>query len=139
MFEFYAPILVIGISFTTIGLIKLKEFNYLIAHGRKTEGRIIAIKRKTSRGNTASYNYPIFEYKSPKHGIMRNESDIGTTGNKYKVGQKIQIIFDKEDPSNSEIYNNFRLVIFPRLSTIIGLITLIVGFLILFEIINLDY
>ena len=84
-------------------------------------------------------SYPVFEFESTKYGLMRIESDIGTSGNPWTIGQKIKIIYEEEFPRNAEIYNSFRLEVVPRLFTAIGIIILTFGFLILLEVIDLGF
>ena len=44
IWEFYTTIFFIGTIFTFIGIIKMRQFNELLAKGRQTDGRIVDIQ-----------------------------------------------------------------------------------------------
>ena len=137
MDEFYLGILGLGVVFTFIGIIKWIEFGKILANGIKVQGKVADVIERQTGGDAGYTYYPVLEFTTSEDAVITKKSDIGLSGNKYKKGQKVEILYQEDDPYNCEINNTFRLVVFPRLFTAIGLTLLISDALVYFEIIKL--
>lgn len=81
--------------------------------------------------------YPIFEFKSTSQELIKAKSTMGLSANSYKINEQVIIIYDPENPANAEIFNHFRLKTLPRIFLIIGFVSITIGLLQIFHVINL--
>lgn len=124
--------LVIGSVFVLIGLEALSSNINLVKSGLTAEGRVTDVikhySQSTSSKKKASVTYrPEIEFTTSAGEIIRIEYHTGTNPPKYKTGQKINIIYASNDPTNILIDSGFEIYFFPVIFISLGGIAVIAG------------
>lgn len=129
----YLVCIAVGVVFIVIGIKQMRKFDELRRFGIRTEARIVEIIEKRSGPDV--FHYPVFEFETKQKQLIRKESDAGTSGGSYVKGQQVEVLYIEEDPKSASIYNKFLLIMFPRIFIVLGMIALILGFLMAFELV----
>lgn len=100
-----ALILLIGIPFAIVSVFVLKDTINLLSNSHKTIGKIIGIEEERRRNGGYMYS-PVIKYKSVTGDeyVYRSTTKTGYTS--YKIGQQIELIYDKSNPQNARV-NSF--------------------------------
>ena len=104
-----------------------KTSSFVIAT-EKTNGKVIRIDsyRSTARGRSMQYA-PVFEYNDSQGNSYISEPGWYSSKSKYNVGQSVEIIYSKQDPSKLKINNFFVIWRIAILSGIISILLLILS------------
>lgn len=100
-----ALILVVGIPFAIISVFEFKNTLNLLSNSHKTLGRIIDIEEEKRRNGGYMYS-PVIKYKSVTGDEYIYDSNTKTGYTSYKIGQEIELIYDKNNPQNARV-NSF--------------------------------
>ena len=100
-----ALILVVGIPFAIVSVFEFKNTLNLLSNSRKTFGRIIDIEEEKRRNGGYMYS-PVIKYKSVTGDEYIYDSNTKTGYTSYKIGQEIELIYDKNNPQNARV-NSF--------------------------------
>ncbi|MDB4918953.1 DUF3592 domain-containing protein [Mucilaginibacter sp.] len=93
-------ILLAGGAFLTVfGIGKLNEREKLIKSGVKVEGVVFDIETSwgTGSGARSTMYYPIIRFVTADKEWITEKYDIGSSPAAYKVGDKVNVIYDKAD------------------------------------------
>jgi Protein of unknown function (DUF3592) len=127
-------VFVVSIIFLMIGISQWKKGNHLMRHGRKATA-IIFENKKDNSGTDGPMYYPVVRFQTDKQEWVTRELSVGYS-TPEKVGTKIKIIYDPEDPTSFETNSTFHLEILPRLLVAIGICGLVFGVLEVFDFIE---
>ena len=127
-------ILSISIVFLMIGITQWKKGNHLLGHGKKVNA-IIFKNNEDNSGTDGPMYFPVVRFQTDKQEWITKELSVGYS-TPEKVGTKIKIIYDPEDPTSFETNSSFHLEILPRLLVAIGLSGLIFMALDIFDLID---
>ncbi len=100
-----ALILVIGIPFAVVSIFELKNTLNLLSNSHKTLGKIVGIEEERRRNSGDMYS-PVIKYKSISGDEYVYHSSTKTGYTSYKIGQEIELIYDKNNPQNARV-NSF--------------------------------
>ena len=95
-----ALILVIGIPFAVVSVFELKNTLNLLSNSHKTLGKIVGIEEERQRNRGSMYS-PVIKYKSVAGDEYVYSSTTKTGYTSYKIGQEIELIYDKNNPQNA--------------------------------------
>lgn len=73
----------------------------LLSTGIKTTA--IVVEMITVSGSDGSTYKPVFEFTDRGNGIRRYKSDVSSSPPAYKVGEKVKIIYDKNDDDEVKV------------------------------------
>ena len=99
----------LGIVITPVGLIWWQHVRSFVQTAEKTEGTVIELVKE---GKTYR---PIVEYADHMGQRQELRSRTGTNPPSYSVGDKVQILYDRNDPDSVKINHWLTLYIFPFL------------------------
>ena len=106
-----AILLLMGSDFLRTGIREHQIGYWLYKEGKRIEGRIFKIVRK-SKGRHGTY-YPVINFQIGEEVILK-ELTIGSGfGLRYNRGNKITVVYDPDHPEDCEIYDIYRLVTIP--------------------------
>lgn len=95
-----------------------------VMDAEKSIGKVIRIDSYRSTGKGKSMQYaPIIEYNDSQGNSYVSEPRWYSANSKYNVGQSVEIIFPKEDPSKVKINNFFAIW---RIAIISGIISIVI-------------
>ena len=126
---------VIGVAVLVFGVVKLIKSFKLSKNGIKMEAEIIEVRKKResstdSEGysSTTDMYYPVYKYIYEGKEYSK-ESNVGVSrSRKYKVGEKMNIVFMGDDPQNAEVKSLLSLWIMPGVILLAGVLLLIYSF-----------
>ena len=99
----------LGIILTPIGIMWWQNVRHFVQTAEKTEGTVIEL---VQRGKNYS---PVVEYTDRFGQRQELRSSIGTNPPRYSVGDKVQILYDQNDPDSAKINHWLPLYFFPFL------------------------
>jgi len=117
-------VIVSGI-FLLVGVKLWQKGNHLLLNGKKTKAVIFKNNFKSSGSNGGLY-YPVVRFTTQKHEWITKELSIGYSPARSE-GEKIEVIYDPDQPTNVEINATFQLEILPRLLVAMGGVGLVLG------------
>lgn len=122
--------LIVGIAITIIAIKTLIKGNYIRKNGLSAEGIVYDL----THNSTISVNLqlPIIRFVTHDQHWVTKEAKIGLPYGMYKRGQKIKVIYDKDEPTE--------FVIISTSSILIPYILLVAGCVLLaFSLINIIF
>lgn len=125
--------LVIGIVFPLIGglFILLALFLFVrtrifLGKAQETKGTVIEmISKRGSKGGT-SYS-PVYEFRTITGQMIKVEDSLSTNPPMFQVGQKIDVLYEPENPQNARIKRCMSLYFMPALFAFLGFTFFIIG------------
>ena len=113
-----------------VGIYLYTKFHNLKKNGIYVKGRIIHLAKKNieSFGEKSMYYFPVFSFTDiigEKHEV---QYENGAKQSKFRVGQVVDIIYNKHDPSEIALNNNSELI-FPILLFGLSIIFFLIGVL----------
>ncbi len=93
----------LGLIFTGVGLglviaglvVSIPRWN-LVADGAVATGTVVSFTR-TSKGNQR----PVVEFKPPRGRAIRTTATVGTSSGTYRVGERIRVYYDRQEPEDN--------------------------------------
>ena len=111
----------------------LNNFKSISKEGIAVEGIIFGLEQSISTGTGVSY--PIVRFLTQENEWITQKSTIGVIPGFYKKGEKINILYRKNNPNNFYIKDK-KTSIVPFIMIAVALILIILGTLKLLNIIN---
>lgn len=117
-----------GLAWIIVGIYLWRRSEHLLRNGVKTHG--VIYKFAEQAGMDSGLIHPVVSFKTVEKQIwITQKLNIGTTPSMYKIGQKVTMIYDPEDPTKVTLVSSFLNVWVPRLFVAIGGAFLVYGIL----------
>jgi Protein of unknown function (DUF3592) len=123
-------LLVISGILLSIGISRWRKGNHLLAKGKKANATVFKNIRDDS-GTDGPMFYAVIRFITDKQETITKQRNVGYS-TPQKVGTKLKIIYDPENPNDFEVHSTFNLETLPRLLTglgVFGLIYIVLEFL----------
>jgi hypothetical protein len=101
-----------------IGVILWRRGLQILNSGKKSVATII--ENIHSADADGGVYYPVISFLTDKNQTVTKELSIGFFPAR-RIGKKLQVIYDPDNPSDVVIYPGLRLVIIPRVLVVVGL------------------
>lgn len=103
------------LSFGGIAIWQLSESTKLLLYGEEVEATVLFYdKKKARRSGKLDIYYPVVRYVSDE-GIQQRRLHGGSSNKSYKIGEKVSILYDKENPLKVIVNNLWYMYFFPFL------------------------
>ena len=122
--------IILGILFLVVAYNNDKKYKTLLKTGKEVEGVVFDMDNSDSTGidGSDSLAYPIIRFVTHKQEWITKKADFSYSG--LKPGDKLNIIYDPENPANFTIKSTI-VSLMPILLMIIGTLAIIVGIVLL--------
>ena len=100
-------LLIVSIFVLSIAMKIILQNNKLRKEGIKSSGVIISKEVDTLTHNTNNVSYPQIKFLTADNEWIIATSKIGTLPFLYKIGQKVSVIYQKENPNNFIVNERF--------------------------------
>ena len=127
-------ILAISVFFLSIGISRWRKGNHLLAKGKKANATVFKNVRDDS-GTDGPMFYAVIQFLTDRQEAITKQRNIGYSSPE-KVGTKLKVIYDPENPNDFEIHSTFNLETLPRLLTSLGVFGLIYIILEILDVVN---
>lgn len=122
--------LLVGISFTVVSAFNFLNTLNLLSNSHKTLGKIVGINEE--RQSKGGYMYsPLIKYKSGTGDEYVYSSATKTGYSSYKIGQEVELIYDKNNPQNARINSILDIWFLTILMGVLGSVITITGVILL--------
>jgi hypothetical protein len=81
-------------------------------------------------GTTHMYD-PVIRFTPEGGGVVERRSGLGSSSRDYKLGQRIRLLYDPQDPEKFQINSPFRLYFAAGVLAFIGIVFTLVGVIVL--------
>jgi hypothetical protein len=115
----FLVLLVAGAGFLFFGFHELSNGMELVRSGLKTEGMVVGLER-SGLGKKSTY-MPEIEFITDTGQTVTCTYSLGSNPPAYSVGQRVNIIYSKDDPENFIIDSNLSFV-FPLILILAGVL-----------------
>jgi len=109
----------LGIALLAGGLAWWQHVNRFVQSAGHAEGTVVEINESRDRDGNFSYS-PAIEYTDHQGQLHKHRSNIKSNPSMYSVGDKVEILYDKDRPDSAGIDSWFGLYFGPLLLTILG-------------------
>lgn len=95
----------VGLPFTIVGLFFILDHKKFMAKARKVNGKVVALEKyqsENSQNETSTYYRPIIDF-SVSGDSYRLTASIGTGDMKYKIDQRITLLYAPNNPKDAKI------------------------------------
>ncbi|MGE5614980.1 MAG: DUF3592 domain-containing protein [Bacillota bacterium] len=123
--------LLLGIALLLAGIGLLSRTNRIINNGISVEAQVTNVKVSRSGKNT--YYTPEIRFATSEGKTVNTTLNKTTGSPAYSVGDKVRIIYSKDNPNDILVDSFFNKYGFPVIFIMAGFIVLIVGFLQVFR------
>jgi tetratricopeptide (TPR) repeat protein len=94
-------VILIGLSLLSVSLFLFLRQKLFLGRARLTSGEVIGINQRASRHGPL--RYPVVRFQTPFGQAVEFEATVGTSFQAYRVGQRIQVVYDPENPQKASI------------------------------------
>lgn len=101
--EFLA-VMVVGVSFLVVALIRLQQRARLNKIGIVTEGVVIRVEYE---GHRKPCYYPVVRFLTPQQKWVTARYNVGTNPSSFTEGETVQLRFDPVDPTCFTITSSY--------------------------------
>lgn len=126
---------ILGAASIIIGYKLNSNYRYLKKNGLRSEGRVRGYNQSNRSPMRNSIYYPIVSFKDTKGNLFEEELSIGYSYKPWSKGDKFEVIYDPNNPSNVIISNQPLGGLGPNLFSLVGLLVFIFGILNYLEVI----
>ncbi|MEN7550760.1 DUF3592 domain-containing protein [Rapidithrix thailandica] len=98
------PLFIGAISLIS-GIYEVFRRQTLLKYGNKTKGIVFKLEEEIGSGGAVMY-FPVMRFTTAKKEWITKKSSTGSSFSQLKIGDKIEIIYDPENPYNAEILNS---------------------------------
>ena len=122
----------IGAIFLTFGLVLGYQTRTFLGTASRAEGEVIALECRRShprRGRrfTVYHYYPVVKYTAADGQTVQFIGQVGSKPPAFRVGQKVEVLSNPEQPRSARINSFFELWFAPMIFTGLGGIFLLMG------------
>lgn len=126
----------ISVVFILIGISMIRKAKRLRRIGRKAMATVIKNKYSTDDEGSAEH-IPVVEFRTEKHEVITMELSYGNTAEPKEIGEKIEILYNPNNPREAIVNSVIWMMVGPWLFIIIGVAGLILTSLQLLGITNM--
>ena len=120
---------IVGVGILTGGFFMIKSTISFLNNSEKTEGVVTNIIQSRS-SDSGNYMYsPEVSFVDNNEKTISFTSNVSSNVSTYKMGDKIPVIFNKENSQDAKINTAFQLWFGPALMTVLGIIFFLIGLL----------
>ena len=112
-------VLIVSSIFIVVGVTLWLRGNHLLKNGKKADAIIFENNFNSTSSDGGMY-YPVVRFVTEKKEWITQELRIGYFPAKPE-GTKLEVIYDKDNPTNVEINSRTQLEILPRIFVSIGI------------------
>lgn len=122
---------VIGAIFVATGLFKVISKIVFLHRALRCPGVVTDIREKWQAGHGDSsgqyYYYPILAFRTSDGRDVQTEGQIGTTWQRYRPGQQVDITYDPHDPGRAYAGSGAGAAVIPLVFAVFGGVFLTIG------------
>ncbi len=97
-----------------------------VADALRAKGKVVRLAQsRDSEGDTVYA--PVVEFTARGGGVRRFTDPVSTSPAGYKVGQRVEVLYHRQDQDRARLASKFRLYFAPALLGLIGLVFACVG------------
>jgi hypothetical protein len=122
--KIFIIILVLGIAATLAGFYLIYDTAGLLNRSLKATAIVTELKY-----NNDGLAYPVLQFSNYQGSIVTTRLNEAQKPPAYAVGDRVEIIYDLNSPSNVRVNSLFGIWLAPMLMTILGVIFLSTGFM----------
>ncbi|HEX3011652.1 MAG TPA: DUF3592 domain-containing protein [Syntrophomonadaceae bacterium] len=127
----FLTLLIMGAAFLIVGIFEFSNRLDLSRNGLKTEGTVINLKQHHDKKRVLYQ--PEIEFKTRTGQIVRFDHPESSTHPKYLIGQKVPVIYSREDPANAALDSTFSIFLMPLIFALAGVIILLLDVIFLIQ------
>jgi hypothetical protein len=114
---------VIGPIFLLVAAILALGTRSFLQHATRARATITALELRTDpEDQTVSYYYPRFVFTTPDGRPFSISSNTGTNPPAFKLGQRVDVLYDPANPGDARIDTAVQLWLVPMVLSFIGLV-----------------
>jgi len=97
--------MIIGVILAGIGALLLVQEQDFLKVAVRSQGVVVDYKmgRKKKNGRRSSSLFPVVTYTTRENHEIKFVSSFGSTPAKYKIGEKVTVLYDPRDPNEAQI------------------------------------
>jgi hypothetical protein len=122
---------VIGGIFAATGLFKVITKIVFLRRALRCPGVVTELREKWQAGHGDSsgqyYYYPILAFRTADGRDVQTEGQVGTTWQRYRPGQQVDITYDPHDPGRAYAGNGASAALIPLVFAAFGGVFLTIG------------
>ncbi|MGB3208961.1 MAG: DUF3592 domain-containing protein [Crinalium sp.] len=118
--------IIVGIGLILFSLFGFKYTIQFIRRASSAKGIIIDLRREIDKDSEVSY-YPVFKYETQQEIIIQKTSGIGTNRTPYYIGQKVNVLYNPNNPNEAAINSFLDLWLTPIVSGFFGILLVVIG------------
>jgi hypothetical protein len=120
-------LLCLGAGVTYAGIAQKRKTTKLLKNGIKAEGEVLELV-PTGVARNSNFYKPVIRFETLAKESITHKSDIGVSYSVYKVGDKLTVIYEQDNPTDFMI-DDKRSKIAGTLFMVVGIIVLAIAFL----------
>ncbi len=127
----------LGLLLLVIAFFTYSRTKKLLKVGITTMAEIIDVVEKQSQdydedgySSTTTNYYPVLKFQTKDGQDVQFQASVGVSSkNKYKVGQKLEVVYDPSKPEKAKIKSFIQLWLITIILTVIGAVFVVAGIL----------
>lgn len=120
---FYYFLVVAAAMTFAFGVYVAQRSVVLSQYGVVAQGEIVAIERRVNNSTSSSSQdsfHPVIEFADSQNNLQRFESDVSIEPDEVFPGEKVEVLYHREDPDNAVVNSWQGLWLWPILCLIIS-------------------
>ncbi|MBU7582497.1 MAG: DUF3592 domain-containing protein [Nostoc sp. TH1S01] len=120
----------IGSIFVITGIIIGVNTRSFFGKSISTQGTVIDVvkhKSRDSNGRSSTNYYPVIEFTANSGKLVEFEANSGSNPPTYTQGQKVEILYNPQEPESAMINSSADLWVLPAIFTGLGSIFVVIG------------
>jgi hypothetical protein len=122
--KIFVVILVVGIAATFVGFYLISDTVGLLNRSLKATATVTELKY-----NSDGLASPVLQFSNDQGFIVTTKLNEAQKPPAYAVGDKVEIIYDENNPNNVRVNSLFGIWLAPTLMSILGVVFLSTGFI----------
>jgi hypothetical protein len=120
--KIFVVVLIIGIAATLAGLYLIFDTVGLLNRSLKATATVTELKY-----NSDGLAYPVLQFSNNHGSIVTTRLNEAQKPPAYAIGDRVEIIYDSNNPGNVRVNSVFGIWLAPTLTTILGVVFLSTG------------
>ena len=113
-----------GIVFTPVGIVLWLNVRHFVQTAEQTEGTVIELVEDRIKEGGLSY-CPVVEYTDRFGQRHEHRASVGSNPPHFSVGDKVQILYDQNNPDSAMVNHWLHLYFLPVLFVFLGAVSLV--------------
>jgi heme/copper-type cytochrome/quinol oxidase subunit 2 len=122
---------IVGLILLLVSLLLFVSTSQFVRKSAIATGTVVALEERTDSDDRTSYHpvyYPVVEFKIAENDTFRFESSFGSNPPSYRIGEKVEVLYDPASPGNAKIKSFLSLWVGVVILGILGFIFFAIGF-----------